>query len=524
MTSVPNRGRFATAFSIVLLAATLAMQLFAIAVRADREPHMDENEYMHAGWLMANGGKLYETFFEHHSPLFFKTLELLAPEGERVDVRPYYVQARRLCGLFGLVALIAFAALLWRVGPEASAIGVALLVATGPLWLRSFLEVRAETFAIAFFCIGSYLALRWRGIAGGFGIGLVAFSCLWQPKWPLACVAIGLIWLGRTLSFRPVEEASRRFPLVAGMKAAGAALATAAAGLLAVAAIVPLDMWWFFNFEMNVALASAVETPWVMNSYFQGGVPFLFVPDAFHPWLVVPGALLVLAAFRFDRSVWRLFPVALLLAAFLEIRFIYPWPAIWSHYYLMWSIASAAVLGAVPSSLAILLARTRASEQLARTIVLAVTCAGLLLSAMHVVAVTPVTGDAATYWVSQKYLREHLQSGETIWIESPRHPVSARDAHYYWFSVGQMTHAAREMRKTPRGLRYLPPPENFPVCNPAAKNVRYTLDPRRAGVVEAAACMEQLVTTGQVRKTVFFDVWEIRLKSAPDSAPVKGNP
>jgi hypothetical protein len=524
MTSVPNRSRVTTLLAIVLLTATLAMHLYAIAVRADREPHMDENEYMHAGWLMANGGKLYETFFEHHSPLFFKTLEMLAPEGERVDVRPYYIDARRLCGLFGFIALLAFAALLWRLGPEASAIGVALLIATGPLWLRSFLEIRAETFAIAFFCVGSYLALRWRGLAGGFGIGLVAISCLWQPKWPLACLVIGLIWL----FLRPRERddegppAGRRLSLMAG--GIVAALAMTGAGLLAIRAIVPLDMWWFFNFELNVALASAVETKWVMDSYFQGGIPFLFVPDAFHPWLVMPGALLVLAALWFDRSVWRLFPVALLLAAFLEIRVIYPWPAIWSHYYLMWSIASAAVLGAVPSSLAILLAQTRMREQLAQTIVLAVTCAGLLLCAMHVVAVAPVTGDPATYWVSQQYLREHLKPGETIWIESPRHPVSARDAHYYWFSVGQMTGIAREVRKTARGRRYLPPPEDFPVCDPAAKNVRYTLDPRRTGMAEAAACMERMVTTDQVRKTVFFDVWEIRLKSAPDSAPVKGNP
>ncbi|MEA2462647.1 MAG: hypothetical protein QOJ98_394, partial [Acidobacteriota bacterium] len=198
----PTASRTIRIASAILLAAALLMQVYATVVRADREPHMDENEYMHAGWLMANGGRLYETFFEHHSPLFFKTLELLAPVGERVDVRPYYVHARWLCGAFGLLALLAFAALLWRIGPEASAIGVALLVATGPLWLRSFLEVRAETFAIAFFCIGSYMAMRWRGAASGFGIGLVAVSCLWQPKWPLACVAIGLIWLGRMISVR----------------------------------------------------------------------------------------------------------------------------------------------------------------------------------------------------------------------------------------------------------------------------------------------------------------------------------
>ncbi|HEX8255313.1 MAG TPA: hypothetical protein VF846_19390 [Thermoanaerobaculia bacterium] len=502
MTSPPLRGRLVFALSLLVVLCSLAMHLLGVVTRAERGPHMDENEYLHAGWMMANGERLYETFFEHHSPFFFKTLELLAPEGERVDVRSYFRHARWLSGTFGFIALAALALILWRVGPEVAAIGIALLIATGSLWLYSFLEARAEPFALAFFCAGTYLALRWRGAIGGLGVGLVVITSLWQPKWPLACLAVGVIWL--------VRSDRRITGFIAG------ALTTALA-FLAMSAIVPLDMWWFFNFETNRVLAAAVDVPWVMRAYFQGGVPFLFVPDALHPWYVVPAAILLAASLRFERTVWRALPLILLVAAYIEMRFIYPWPAVWAHYYLMWSVAAAAVLGTVPSSVRILLERAPVRERLTHTITVAVQIGALFLVSIHVAAVFPVGGSAATYWVSQKYLREQLRPGDTIWLESTRHPVSAKDAHYYWFSIGQMTRAARELRKTARGRRYLPPPENFPLCDPQSK-VRFTHDPRRIGMPEASPCMQRLVDTGQARRTVFFDVWEVRLlKSAPGS-------
>jgi hypothetical protein len=494
----------------ILLGAALAMHAWAVIARADREPHMDENEYLHAGWLMANGERLYETFFEHHSPFFFAALEPLAPEGELVDVRPYFIHARWLCGFFGLITLAALAALLWRVSPEAGAIAVALLLASGPMWLRGFAEVRAEAFALAFFWVGTWTAMRWRGPVGGIGIGLVAISCIWQPKWPVACAAVGVLWL-----------------VVATRKVAGiaVALATTAAGFAVLRLMVPFETWWFFNFEVNSALAHAVgTTQWVLDTYFEGGVPFLFVPDAFHPWLVLPAAALVAAAFAIDRNAWRILPVAVLLGAFLEMRLLYPWPAIWPHYYLMWGIAAAGTLGLVPSSLGIVLQRARVSAQLAATIPVAVTITTCIALLAHMLALAPTSsGGEATFWVSQKYIRERLQPGERIWLESQRHPISVRDAHYYWFSVGQMVAAARVLRQSERGRRFLAPIENFPTCTPASSRLRYTLDPRRVGVPGATECMDQLVTTGQARKTVFFDVWEIRLKSAPDSAPVKGN-
>jgi hypothetical protein len=492
-------SRTRVAIAAAMLAAVLAFHVWAVIARADREPHMDENEYLHAGWMMANGERLYETFFEHHSPFFFKALEVIAPEGERVDVRPYFVRARWLCGAFGLIALAGFAALLWRAALEAAAIGVGLLLATGPLWLRGFAEVRAEPFALAFFWVGAVAAMHRRGAIGGVGIGLVAISCIWMPKWPVACVAVGLLWL-----FRCEKK-------VAGIATAAVTLA---AGFAALRAIVPLDVWWFFNFDVNSVLAGQVDgSQWALDTYFGGGIPFMHVPDAFHPWLVVPAVLIVAAAFAIDRNAWRLLPLLVLLGAFIEIRIVYPWPAIWAHYYLMWGIASAGVLALVPSSIEVLLRRASVREPMRRAASIAIHSAAFLLVAAHLVALAPVSGDGATYFVSARWLSERLQPGERVWIEAPRHPITVRDAHYYWFSVGQMASGANELRKTERGRRYLPPPENFPVCDPNS-NLRFTLDARRVELAGAATCMEQLVSSGKAHPTVFSDVWELRLKSA----------
>ena len=506
MRSIPVRGRVFLGVVSTLLVLFLAAHVYAVIARADREPHMDETEYLHAGWLMVNGGQLYQTFFEHHSPFLFKALEPLAPAGERTDVLPYYIHARWLTGACGLIAFLGLAALLWRAAPEAAPIAVGLLVAAGPLWLRGFAEVRAEAFSLAFFLAGAALVIWSRDWPGGIGAGLIVVAGMWNPKWPVACAAVALVWL-----FTTQRLTTRR-----GVASAIAAAVTVALAFGALRLIVPLDMWWFFNFEMNVALAHAVETtPWVLDTYFRGGIPFLYVPAALHPWIVVPAALLLLASLRIERSAARALPLILLVASFIELRFIFPWPAIWAHYYLMWGIAAAAVLALVPSSLSLLLSRGARTERYAGIALTGATAVMLFLAAAHVIAIAPERENRATFFVSQRYLRQHLQPGEIVWLEPSRHPVSVRDAHYYWFSVGQMAAAAHEMRKTPRGARYLKPDSGFPVCTLPA-GLRYTLDPRRPMAEgEAPACMQRLLDSGEARRTIFSDVYEVRLKSAP---------
>lgn len=487
----------------MLLVLLLLSHVYAVIVRADREPHMDETEYLHASWLMANGGRLYETFFEHHSPFFFRILEPLAP-GEAADVVQYVTHARWLAGAFGLVSLVSLAWILARAAPGSAPIAVAVLLATGPMWLRGFADVRAEVFALAFFFGGAAVALWTRRGWSGIGVGLVAVSCLWNPKWPIACVAVGLLWL-----FRCEQR----------LRGIAAALITTGFGFGVLRLLVPFDTWWFFNFEVNRALARAVEdSQWALDTFFQGGVPFLFVPEALSPWLLLPAALVVTGAFLIDRNVSRIFPVALLAAAFLELRFVYPWPAIWSHYYLMWSVAGAATIGMVPSSMQLIMMRRDLETRVATATSAVVGGTILLLALAHVVAVAPSRGDTAPYWVSQKWLRERLRPGDVVWIEPTRHPISIRDAHYYWFSVGQMTSGADILRKTDRGRRFLPPTDDLPTCAPPP-NLRFTLHPRRARMTKEAECLDRLIASGQARKTMIFDVYETRLLESRATRP-----
>lgn len=495
MTEV-SRPKAVVVVSAILLGFVLLLHLYAVVVRAGREPHMDETEYLHAGWMMRNGERLYETFFEHHSPFLFVTLAALAPEGEAVPAQPYFVHARWLTGFAGFVALAGLAFALSRAAPEAPALGVALLFATGAQWLRGFAEVRAEAFALAFFWVGAALVLRARPVWSGLGLALVFTASLWNPKWPLASVAIGIVFL-----YRSRREVRAYAVAVGGIVAAFAALAL----------IVPLDVWWFFNFDVNLALSRAVaNTQEALDTYFAGGEAFLFVPEAFHPRIIVPAAAVVAASLVVKRSLSRAWPLLLLAGAFLELRFFLPWPAIWSHYYLMWSVASATVLAVVPVSLEVLVRRAGASEKLAIWTRMALVACGVLLAGAHVVAVRPVTGGSSTYWVSERAMREQLGPGDVVWIEPPRHPVTIRDAHYYWFSVGQMLPAAGRLRETARGRRYLPPTDGLPVCAPPP-NLRFTLDPRRPELRGESECMDRLVAAGRVRKTVFADVWEVRL-------------
>lgn len=504
--------------SAVVLAVLLALHVAAVGLSVNREPHVDETESLHAAWLMAQGRELYVDFFEHHSPFFFAALEPLAPASERVDAQPYFVRARWLCAVFGLIALASFGALFWRTAPEAAPIAIASILATGALWQRALTEVRADPFALAFFWTGALIAIRRRGALSGIGIGLIAVASLWHPKWPLPSLAVGCVWL--------VLLARRRSPAERAQAITGAILTTAA-GFSVLRMMMPLDRWWFFMFDVNAALTRlAGASQFVLENTFHGATPLLFVPGAFHPWIVVPAAALVMAATFHEPHVERLLALTLLGAAWLEIRFIYPWPVIWTHYYVMWCLAAAVIYGLMPWAMAVLLRHYRAPDRVVAGSRVIVLSAATILVVPHVIAALPWSTGSSTYWMAQRNLQKQLQPGETVWLEPLRHPVTVHDADYYWFLVAQMTEVANELRMTARGRRYLPDPDDLPLCNPPA-NLRFTLDPRGVPLLaDVDACMQELLDSGRIRKTMYGDVYELNLspvvrlvRSLPEITP-----
>jgi hypothetical protein len=481
---------------LALLVALFAAQFFVVFDRADREPQVDEIEHLHVAWLMANGERVFETFFEHHSPLLYAAIEPFAPRAEHVDVLPFATHARWLCGLAGMIALIAFAAIVWRISPIGAFLAVGMLFASGPMWLRMVVDIRPEPFALAFFWCGAALVLLPRAkhavLLAGIGIALVAIGGMWTPKWPLSSAAVVLFAIARHAK----AEKGRVLAIVL-------CAATIILGLVAMNAIAPLDQIRFFTVDFNAPLHA--RAPKVLATWFEGTL-FKLAPGAFRLPLVLAAAVVVLAGVRKQ----ALFFVGLFAATLLELRFVHPYPALWQHNYAIWSCAAAAILGLVPLAVRTLLPPI-ASRELIHKAIAGVAC---LLVTTHVVAVW-ATGrsDAGPYWVAQKGMRERMKAGETVWVSPMRHPISARDAHYYWtgFDLLGMLDTASDLRQTRRGMRYLPPLTNLPVCGAlhGTNRLRFLSVPEATGVTAPELrCFDALVQQGRVRGTPWH-VYEI---------------
>jgi hypothetical protein len=499
--------------AIALLVLLFAMQIVVLIARSDRQPHLDEVEYLHAAWLMANGGQIFTTFFEHHSPLLFAAIAPLAPQTERADAQPYAENARWVAGLAGLLALAAFASVVAsRAGAIASVIAVTAFFAAGPVWLRVIADVRAEPFALAFFWCGVALALLPQqriALYAGLGIGFIAIAGLWTPKWPLCSAVIALWAIARVRNGR----------IVAILIAA----TVTAIGLAVVHALAPLDAVRFFTFEFSAAAYRRLqEAP----AAFLLQRPFYEAPSRLGLPVASIAALLVLLAAKFDRN--RRGPllfVVLFAAAVLEIRFVHPYPVVWWHNYGLWSLSAAAILGAVPRAILALVQRARVSPRVQQWTAFALAIGAivwLLPNVLVQLAIAP--DDTGPFWRAQRALVARLHPGDTIWITPARHPITVRDAHYYWFGFeGSTLQVVADLAKTARGAGYLPPLENLPLCAALHSETRL----RFASVPDAGtaaqserSCFAALQATGRVRNTGSPRVFEIlpiadhRLESA----------
>jgi hypothetical protein len=501
------------AAAAVLLSILFGLQLWAVIRLATREPNNDEIETLHASWLMAKGEQLYVSFFEHHSPLLYATIQRVASD----DVVAFFQRARLLSGAFGIAALLAFAILLWRVRPEAPVIAVGLVFASAMLWTLDFADARAEPFALAFFWVGAALVLLTRhAIAGGAGVALVAIAAMWSPKWPLCSLVVVAFWIAGMQRHRLVAIAT--------------AIALTAAALFVMSRIAPLDRTWFFMIDFNRAFARLTVASADVQSQFKG--PFDYAPSLMRPLFVLiafiivalplirPSATFSPQAGRRATGWWPLAPLAgrgwrgapgegrfeerrivffflaLAAASLLELRFTFPYPILWPHYYAMWGLAAAALIALVPAALS------------PDAIRIAATIVALIVIAAYIVAAGPLDSPSpGPYWVSQRFLTRNLKPGETVWLYMQRHPIAVRDANYYWFNFGGTVPVARQLA----GSRFLPRTDHLPLCaiaRGARLSLRYIAE-RRHYPEDEARCFDRLLAAQRIRATAVPGVFEV---------------
>jgi hypothetical protein len=438
--------------ALIAAAAILLLQLLAVFALAGRPLHYDENEYMHAAWMMAAGKRLYRDFFEDHPPHLFLMVQSLAGDADLrgIDVRAWAIRARLLSGALGTLAVAAVGLFAWRMtrAPAAPIVAVATVLASSQIWARGLADIRAEAPTLALFWIGAVLLIwnrdgsRAQALRAGTGIGLMVVASVWNPKWPLECAVMGGyfvydVWRSRrTIAVAP------------------AAIVSAIGFLPLVTVTTPAD-YFFFNFRFKAAVVGDFATnPWIVN-FFELAPMWTTAAPQHRWWWVVAAMVIAVIAMRVwkpaePRLAWL--ALGLCVAALLEVRFVYPYPYLWAQYLVMVAMTASLVYALVAALL----------PQRVQIVVLvaAVLFAGIPLWRK---AFTDVPPAWAAYWQTQRAMQTSLGANDRVWISPPRHPVAALDASYYWYNFRESTPSAIRLRASypeflpPIGFTDLPP-------------------------------------------------------------------
>lgn len=396
-------------------------------------------------------------------------------------------------------------------GLIAPLIASATLLGSNLLWYRGLTDVRIDPPALflfwtgALFLLGDWRSERWRPSLAGLGIGLVSVAALVNPKWPFESVILGgvyVILLYRTFRARPAAIV----PMI------GIPLLCAGGTLAFITSAATLRDYVFFTFRYNMAMGSwFAARPDLYAVTFAGGRPFLECDAAFKGVLPV-AALLIVPAIAFaplarrqaDVRSYRIL-LALALAAFLEIRFVFPYPNLWTQYYLQWSFILALIYGVTAAEI---VSRTRGALAPVTIAVIAV-----VLLCLNLPSSSSSRGPA--HWPLRSALQRQLRPGETVWLETPVHPIGAPDASYCWFSFDDLTpfsldYAARHPdaplpRLTDRDL---------PVCRAERGLEPHLRFVSGGGFIEALPetkrCLARMIASGRAVPWPANSVWELR--------------
>ncbi|HEX2061830.1 MAG TPA: hypothetical protein VHK90_13910, partial [Thermoanaerobaculia bacterium] len=288
--------------------------------------------------------------------------------------------------------------------------------------------------------------------------------------------------------------------------------------VLLIASTVSLRDYVFFTFTYNLILFDSFGT-----QFAERMPPFLYCAPAFKgawPAVVMPAAAAILLVPPIRRRVpeldARAYAVvfALGVAALLDIRFVFPYPNLWSQYYVMWSFAAAALYGMTAAVVLRALARGMPRVEAAVQIVVA------LAIVFEVQRMLPRDSGDPRSWVDRSYIQERLRPGETVWLSPPVHPIDAFNASYYWFAFADLVPASlRYVAKHPEQT-YLPKAreEDLPMCSAARglePNLRFVSGHAAMSQLPLVRhCLDRLIASGRAVETPIDDVWELR--SAPE--------
>ncbi|MEA2339831.1 MAG: hypothetical protein QOE82_3838 [Thermoanaerobaculia bacterium] len=521
MAAEPPPARLLVERSAIALALLflLAVHAGVIVALINRPLDLDESEQMQVSIMLARGERMYKDFAEHHSPLFGELLSTFAPTDsgeEAIDL--YVVRARALSALFGTIAIAAAAVIVWRASGHAysAIIFVSLILSRPWLWGRAFTEVRAEPPSLALWCLGTALVLLPKGedrrgaMLRGFGVGLVAQACLWNPKWPVASLVVGLIFLFALVRQWRISRGNVAIAVTI-------AIAVAASGLAVIAVMTDLRSYLGNTFGQTRALVQWSRMYQVTHTA-NPPIPWQNCPSLFLLPNVIPATAIVLfgvwsqrRSVRNARLVWSLLAIAA--AVLIEIRFVYPYPALWIQYFILWSIVSAAIFALVPQVVLALLERLAPRSAIMRKpAVVTLTLLALLL-ATNLVPLRLNVPDPNT--LSTNYLRARLGPGDTVWMDMTRFPLGAHTASYYWFGFHDVVPAALQWAQTADGAQFLPPlrETDLPPCRlerGLEPHLRFIASGKHYDRLPVVAdCFRRLEARGLIAPTPFADVYAV---------------
>jgi hypothetical protein len=501
------------------LALLIVLHVGSVAALIARAPFLDEVESLQGGVRVARGERPYRDFAEHHPPLLFAALASFAPPGGIEAIQQYVIRARIVFAIFGVMAMVSAASIVWYASKQgwAPIIFIAALLSSPSMWLRAFADVHPEPPSLALWWLGAALILlpRTGAFLRGVGLGLIGHACLWNPKWPIASIAIGIVFL------LALANEKRR-----AVMAVSVALLMIGAGVVMIAKLSDLQAFAISVFGLTRAMFRWSVQLQRMHLAVTGPEPspWQWCPRLFLPRYVAPATMVVLIALwrakeAFgNRRIASVF-VALIAATLIEIRFVYWYPAPWVQYYVLWSMAGAAMYAFLPQAIGALFLPRR--PRIVNSVAVAA-CLLAIFGASNVIPLRPALKDP--YWQSFEYLHRHLQPGDRVFIDLARHPIGAFDASYYWFGFDSFVVVALQYARTPAGSRVLPPitEQDLPPCRlerGLEPHLRFLSgDTAYRRLPKVASCFARLRAAGAIVPSPVPGVYRVSGRGSPTSS------